>query len=167
VLLPAARAVILLLAGLLTLVAIVSALRGGRRIYETIVLCTVATAPLVFISDTWLVGSALTFSGRLFLVLIHAAIGGFVFHLMTLPDRSVTLRILVELELAPDRTLRVADLQQRYGVERMIDARLTQLAGNGYIGMSGDGRLTLLTRGVVLARFVASGRRLFRIESAN
>ena len=67
--------------------------------------------------------------GRLFLVLIHLALGGFLFHFMTLPDRSVTLRILVELA-ARARAGAVARRRSadRYGVRTMIASRLEQLS---------------------------------------
>ena len=61
------------------------------------------TAPLAVLADQLLLGQALRRDGTVFLVLMHLALGGFLFHFMTLPDRSVTLRILVEL-LARART---------------------------------------------------------------
>ncbi len=60
-----------------------------------------------------LFGQALALDGRAFLVLIHLALGGFLFHFMTLPDRSVTLRILVELLLAPGQALSLTRSQPR------------------------------------------------------
>ena len=86
---------------------------------------------------------------------------------MTLPDRSVTLRILVELELAPGRTLTLTDLTRRYGVRTMIVSRLEQLERGQFLTIAPDGALTLLPRGVRFGRFVTGGRQLFRISSAN
>src|SRR5687767_5377117 len=86
---------LLLLAFQATLVAMVSALRPKANVYVTIVVVSVATAPLFLVYSTFHIGQ-LGPDGQLYLVLIHLALGGFLFHFMTLPDRSVTLRILVE-----------------------------------------------------------------------
>ena len=63
----------------------------------------------------------------MFLVLIHLALGGFLFHFMTLPDRSVTLRILVELLLAPGQALSCRRSAAGTACETMIASRLEQL----------------------------------------
>ena len=87
------------------------------------------TAPLALIADRLLLGQALDRDARLFLVLIHLALGGFFFHFMTLPDRSVTLRILVELLVAPGQALTADALGRRYGVRTMIISRLDSVVG--------------------------------------
>ena len=125
------------------------------------------TAPAVPFTDRVFFDSALPFDGRAFLVLLHLALGGFLFQFMTLPDRSVTLRILVELELAPGRTLSFDELAGRYGVRTMVVSRLEQLARGQFLTMAPDGALTLLPRGIRFGQFVTSGRQLFRITSAN
>ena len=118
-------------------------------------------------TDQIFFGRVLPVEGRVFLLLVHLALGGFLFQFMTLPDRSVTLRILVELELAPGRTLSLADLTRRYGVRTMIVSRLEQLERGHFLTIAPDGALTLLPRGVRFGRFVTAGRQLFRIASAN
>src|SRR5436190_24087137 len=113
-----AIAVILLLALQVVLVAIVSAIRPRANIYVTIVLVSLLTAPVALLYGTHHLGRRLGVpgaaaargaplgpDGRLYFVLIHLALGGFLFHFMTLPDRSVTLRILVEVLLAPGQAL--------------------------------------------------------------
>ena len=55
---------------------------------------------------------------------------------MTLPDRSVTLRIFVELLLAPGRTLSLAALGSRYGVRTMIGSRLDQLEQGQFLSIA-------------------------------
>jgi len=149
------------------LVAIVAAVRRRGNIYVTIIAVAVATAPAAAIADGLLFGRPLDAGGRLFLVLMHLALGGFLFHFMTLPDRSVTLRILVELLLAPGRTLSIAALTARYGVRTMIGSRLEQLQRGRCLTIGTDGTITLLPRGRTFGRFVTGGRRLFRITSAN
>ena len=81
-----------------------SAVRPTGNIYVTIVLVSVVTAPLALLRHP-ILGQPLGPDGRLYFVLIHLALGGFLFHFMTLPDRSVTLRILVEVLLAPGQAL--------------------------------------------------------------
>ena len=149
------------------IVAALAALRPRSNIYVTIVLVALVTSPVVFFSDALLFGRRLAVEGRLFLVLVHLALGGFLFHFITLPDRSVTLRMLVELERAPEHRLSVPMLAGRYSVRSMIGSRLTQLADGQFIAIDAGGRLTLRPRGNWFGRFVTGGRRLFRITSAN
>lgn len=149
------------------LVAVLAALRPRGNIYVTIVAVAVVTSPFVVVADRLLFGRALLLEGRVYLVLVHLALGGFLFHFMTLPDRSVTLRILAELLLAPGRTLSVEELGRRYGVRTMIASRLTQLQDGRFLTVDPAGRIALLPRGERFGRFVTGGRRLFRISSAN
>jgi hypothetical protein len=148
-------------------VAVVAAFRPRGNIYVTIVAVALATAPLAVAADRFLFDRPLDLDGRLFLALLHVTLGGAFFHFMTLPDRSVTLRILAELERAPGRSLSIDALQQRYGVREMIASRLDQLAAGRFLELQPDGSLTLTARGARFGRFVAGGRRLFRIASAN
>jgi hypothetical protein len=156
-----------LLAGQTLLVVVRSALRPRANIYATIIAVAVVAAPAVFFADAWLFGRRLSLDGRVFLVLVHLALGGFLFHFITLPDRSVTLRMLVEIERAPGRRLSLAALAERYSVRAMIGSRLDQLAGGQFIAILPDGTIGLTPRGDRFGRFVTGGRRLFRITSAN
>ena len=149
------------------LVAIAAATFRGANIYKVLIGTVFLTAPLVFFGGEIITGQALSAEGRVFLVLLHLGLGGLFFHFMTLPDRSVTLRILVELHLAPNKALSIADLNRRYSVRDMIRSRLDQLAHGQFLAIAEDGRLTLRPRGERFGRFVVGGRRLFRIESAN
>lgn len=149
------------------LVAIVAAVRRRGNIYVAIMAVAVATAPAAAFADGLLFGRRLGGDGRLFLAFMHLALGGFLFHFMTLPDRSVTLRILVELFLAPARSLSLAELTSRYGVRTMIGSRLEQLQESRCLTIAPDDAITLLPRGQSFGRFVTGGRRLFRITSAN
>ncbi len=149
------------------LVAGIAALRTRGNIYATIILVAVATTPLVFMTGSLIAGQTLSTNGRLYLALMHLSLGGYLFHFMTLPDRSVTLRIFVELLLAPGRTLSLEALASRYGVRTMIVSRLEQLQEGGFLSIAPDGALALLPRGQRFGRFVTGGRRLLNITSAN
>src|SRR6185503_18203858 len=122
-----ALAAAILLTAQVLIVAVLGALRPRSNIYMTIIAVAIATAPLVFFSDQLLFGRPLGLDGRLFLVLVHLALGGFFFHFITLPDRSVTLRIFVELDDAPGRALSLPALASRYSVRAMISSRLEQM----------------------------------------
>jgi hypothetical protein len=160
-------AVLVLLALQAVSVAIVSAGRPKANIYVTIVVVSLLTAPLAVLYGTHHLGQRLGPDGRLYFVLIHLSLGGFLFHFMTLPDRSVTLRILVEVLLAPGQALSTTDLSRRYGVKTMIASRLEQLSAARFIEISSDRRIALTRKGLSFGRFVTAGRRLFGIASAN
>jgi hypothetical protein len=162
-----AFAAMALLALQAALVAVAGALRPRGNVYVAIVAVSFATAPLALLYGTHHLGEPVGPDGRLHLVLMHLALGGFLFHFMTLPDRSVTLRILVEILLAPGQTLSVAALGARYGVKTMIASRLSQLNSGGFIEISEEGRIVLTGKGRAFGRFVTGGRRLFDITSAN
>lgn len=149
------------------LVAVLSALGPTANIYITIVVVSLVTAPIAFVADRTLLGQALGGDGRLFLAMIHLAVGGFLFHFMTLPDRSVTLRILVELLIAPGQTLSTDALTRRYSVRTMIMSRLDQLSAARFIEIAGDQRIGLTRKGLWFGWFVTGGRKLFGIASAN
>jgi hypothetical protein len=162
-----AAAIAALFAAQALIVALVAAIRSRGNIYATIVAVSAITAPLAAFADRALFGRVLDADGRLYLVLTHLAAGGFLFHFMTLPDRSVTLRILVEVLLSPGRALAMRDLAARYGVRTMIGSRLDQLQEGRCLTVAADGAIDLLPRGERLGRVVTAGRRLFRITSAN
>ena len=67
------------------------------------------------------VGLTLELVGNVGWLMWVLLLGWFLFHFMTLPDRSVTLRILVELLLAPGQALSTDALRRRYGVGTMIN----------------------------------------------
>jgi hypothetical protein len=163
--LAVAALVLLALQGLL--VAIASAVRPKANIYAVIVVVSLLTAPVALLYGINQFGPRLGPDGRLYLVLIHLALGGFLFHFMTLPDRSVTLRILVEVLLAPGQALSTRALSTRYGVKTMITSRLEQLSAAGFIEISSDRRIRLTGKGLSFGRFVTAGRKLFGIASAN
>jgi hypothetical protein len=145
----------------------VAAVRPKGNIYVAIAAVALVTAPAAWLVWPSLLAAGVAMDGRVFLSVVHLAIGGLFLHFMTLPDRSVTLRILVELLLAPEHQLSVPQLTRRYGVRIMIESRVHQLRARGFLDVAPDGEVTLLRRGRLLGRFVTAGRRLFGIESAN
>ena len=128
---------------------------------------SICSARLAWLYGTHYLGHALGPSARMHFVLMQLALGGFLFHFMTLPDRSVTLRILVEVLLAPGQALSLAALTERYGVKTMIGSRLDQLSAGGFIEILDERRIRLTRKGLRFGRFVSRGRTLFDIESAN
>jgi hypothetical protein len=160
-------AAVLFLAIQVVVVAVASAVRPHANIYATVVAVSLLTAPLAVLYGTHHLGERAGPDGMLYLVLIHLALGGFLFHFMTLPDRSVTLRILAEIWLAPGQALSAAALGARYGVKTMITSRLDQLSAGRFLDITPDGRIVLTGKGMLFGRFVAAGRRLFGIASAN
>ena len=129
-----ASAALALLLLQVVLVALAAAVRPSANIYVTIVIVSFVTTPVAFVSDTILLGQTLGQDGRVFMALINLALGGFLFHFMTLPDRSVTLRILVELLIAPGAALSAEGLRRRYSLRTMIASRLD----HGGVGRSAD-----------------------------
>jgi hypothetical protein len=162
-----ASAALVLLLLQVVLVALAGALRPTGNIYLAIIVVSLLTAPVAVASDTMLLGHALGREGKLFMALTNLALGGFLFHFMTLPDRSVTLRILAELLIAPGQTLSVEALRRRYSVRRMITSRLDQLKAAGFIEITPDQEIGLTRKGRWFGRFVTAGRKLFGIASAN
>jgi len=160
-------AALTLLAIQIILVAIVAAIRPKSNIYAIVITVALATAPSVFPVMALLLPEALDFDGCLYLLLVHLALGGFLFHFITLPDRSVTLRILVELWAAPSNTLSLSALTSRYSVPQMIKSRVAQLVAGGFIDVIADCQIVLKPKGQWFGRFVVGGRRLFNIKSAN
>ncbi|PWT81726.1 MAG: hypothetical protein C5B57_09915 [Blastocatellia bacterium] len=166
-LLTLTMAAVALLSIQVVLVIVVSASGVIHNIYVTIIIVCLATVPGAVVSDAFLIGRALTREGRLFLVLSHLALGGLFFHFMTLPDRSVTLRILVELMSAAGESLSANQLRQRYSIQVMIRSRLEQLSAAGFLDVTVDGHIRLTRKGLWFGRFVTMGRRIFGIASAN
>jgi hypothetical protein len=158
----------LVLLGLQTIVVALAAMLTPKgNIYKTIIAVAIVTAPAAWFADRLLFAHPLDPDGRVFMVVLHLALGGFLFQFMTLPDRSVTLRILAELQVTPGHKLSLGQLSDRYSVKTMIASRLEQLAAGGFLVMTPGGSIALQPRGERFGRFVAAGRRLFNISSAN
>jgi hypothetical protein len=139
----------------------------SSHVYRAVVVATMGAAAAAWLAAPVMFSESRDTQIRWFAAALVAAVGGLFFHFVTLPDRSVTLRILVELRQAPNETLTIQQLAARYGVRVMIESRLRQLAEGRFVAIDPDGSIRLLPRGLAFGRFVTAGRRLFRIESAN
>jgi hypothetical protein len=155
--------------GLLQVLGVVAfrAVRPNGNVYAAIVGVSLVTTPLTWWAGASLFQPALSVDGRVFFGLAHLMLGALLFHFMTLPDRSVTLRVLVELLVAADGTLSLDDLAARYSVRDMVESRVRQLRDGGFLDLDASGDIRLRPRGLAFGRFVTAGRALFRIESAN
>ena len=86
---------------------------------------------------------------------------------MTLPDRSVTLRLFVELLLAPGGALSFDELTARYGVRTMIGVAARAAAVRRAVWRCAGRPITLLPRGESFGRAVTGRPPALRITSAN
>ena len=160
-----ASAALALLLLQVVLVALAAAVRPSANIYLTIVIISVVTTPVAVVSDTILLGQTLRQDGRVFMALINLALGGFLFHFMTLPDRSVTLRILVELLMAPlyteavreDVIIDVAGASLRAALYRPARPRSACVHGQ-HTGFHGPVDVQRQKRDEVLRRVPRAGR---------
>jgi hypothetical protein len=57
-------------------------------------------------------------------------------------DRSIKIRLLIELACAPNKCLTLAEMQAMCGVEALMQDRLEIMVRNGFLGVRGD-RLVL------------------------
>lgn len=74
-------------------------------------------------------------------------------------DRSVTLRLLLELSLAKDEVFTEPQVRAAYGLDRMIERRLEILESSGHIAKDGP-RFVLTAKGRRFARLFALARRI-------
>lgn len=74
-------------------------------------------------------------------------------------DRSVTLRLLLELSLAKDAVFTEPQVRAAYGLDRMIGRRLEILESSGHIAKDGE-RFVLTAKGRPFARLFALARRI-------
>ena len=77
-------------------------------------------------------------------------------------ERSVTLRVLVEIHKRPGRT--VEDVRDRYSVKRMVSDRLGAMKENGFVGRRGE-RWLLTAKGRVFARIFILARQWLNLGS--
>ncbi len=94
--------------------------------------------------------------------LLFAFYGECFFHV----ERSVTLRLLVEILFAGPRGADLEGLRNQYPVGDMIAQRLEVLRENGFVRREGE-RWLLLPKARLLARFAIIGNWLFRAAPQN
>jgi DNA-binding HxlR family transcriptional regulator len=81
-------------------------------------------------------------------------------------ERSVTLRLLVELLEHPQGAATAAEIMRDYSVDDMIRRRLDDLVRNGWIG-EGEGRYRLTAKGAGLARVMRASIWLYQSKPQN
>lgn len=110
-----------------------------------------------FVGADWRLGLA---NGLIVLVLLFLTAGLFYSH----ADRSITVRLLIELARAPEQQLTLSEMQARCGVEILMEDRLDIMAKNGFLTTL-DGRLVLTAKGWVSGSVGSLARRLLRVRA--
>jgi len=113
--------------------------------------------PPGFVGADWRLGLG---NGLLVHVLLFLTAGLFYSH----ADRSITIRLLIELARAPQQRLTLAEMQSRCGVEVLMQDRLDIMLQNGFLTESGD-RFVLTRKGWVGGSVGRVARRLLRIKA--
>lgn len=79
-------------------------------------------------------------------------------------DRSITIRLLIELARAPHQRLTLAEMQAICGVEVLMQDRLDIMLQNGFIVVRGD-RIVLAPKGWIGGGVGLAARRILRIKA--
>lgn len=138
----------------------------GINVYFRIAILGFLTVPLVW-SFLPKLSFELSFATTFVSGFLHLILGFLFAQFICLPDRSLTLRIVVECHEQGHQGLSLTQLSARFSLSQMINSRLTQLSDGGVLQVSSDGRISLLDKGIRLGRFILNGRRFFNIKSAN
>ena len=113
--------------------------------------------PARFVGIDWRIGLA---NGLLVHGLLFLTAGLFYSH----ADRSITVRLLIELSRAPERRLTLPEMRAVCGVEVLMQDRLDILIQNRFLDIRGD-RLLLTTKGWIAGGIGLVARRLLRIKT--
>lgn len=136
-------------------------------IYKTSVIMTIITIPIAILYFLMNKSPENEISAIVMnTILLHLSIGGIFFHFLTLPDRSLTLRILVELKNAPKKKINLEQLDRVYNLKEMIISRLKQLDSAKFIQLD-NSKITLRRKGLFLGAFILNGRKVFGISKGN
>lgn len=117
---------------------------------------SVGVLPRQLAGGDWRVGLV---NGLIVHLLLFLTAGLFYSH----ADRSITMRLLIELARAPEQRLTLPEMQSRCGVEVLVTDRVDIMMRNGFIWAQGD-RLTLTAKGWVGAMVGRAARRLLNIK---
>jgi hypothetical protein len=79
-------------------------------------------------------------------------------------DRSITVRLLIELARAPRQRLTLAEMQAVCGVEVLMQDRLDIMQRNGFLVARGD-RFVLSTKGWIAGSVGSVARSLIRMKA--
>lgn len=113
--------------------------------------------PPRFVGVDWLLGLS---NGLVVHVLLFLTAGLFYSH----ADRSITIRLLIELARAPEQRLTLAEMQAMCGVEVLMQDRLDIMVRNGFLVATG-GRFVLTSKGLVGGSVGSVARRILRIRA--
>ncbi|MGH2584209.1 MAG: hypothetical protein ACRDJE_04785 [Dehalococcoidia bacterium] len=154
--------------------AVVFHVAAPRKAFSSMVTCFAPTVPLYlvlyavtpadlvvlspqFVGADWRLGLA---NGLLVHVLLFLTGGMFYSH----ADRSITIRLLIELARAPEQRLTLAEMQATCGVEVLMQDRLDIMVRNGFLAASGD-RFVLTSKGLVGGSVGWVARRILHIRA--
>ena len=110
-----------------------------------------------FVGADWRLGAA---NGLLVHVLLFLTAGLFYSH----ADRSITVRLLIELARAPEQRLTLAQMQAMCGVEVLMQDRLDIMVRNGFLAVRGD-RFVLTAKGWIGGSVGLAARHILRMKA--
>lgn len=147
--------------------ALVSRWSVARRVnvYFRIALLGFATLPLIWFCRGQLSNEFFNFI--LFDSILHLALGALFAQFICLPDRALTLRLLVELYESGEKGLSLSELNARFSLEKMIRSRLQQMHNGQVLEIASDGQIVLREKGLSIGNLILKGRKFFNITSAN
>jgi len=113
--------------------------------------------PLGFVGMDWRLGLG---NGLIVHVLLFLTAGLFYSH----ADRSITIRLLIELARAPQQRLTLAEMRAMCGVEVLMQDRLDIMIRNGFLATRDD-RFVLTPKGWIGGSVGQVARRVLRIRA--
>ena len=153
---------------LILLVALTVRLFKKSSIYLAVILVTLLTAPLIgTLTALWFADFEEFLELGVLITLTYACMGGFLFVFVGMPNRSITLRLLMELNEVEGNKLSMKELERIGGIDALLSARLLCLKEIGFLDIDNYGKIRLLSKGLRLGRFVTRGRIFFNIGRYN
>lgn len=113
--------------------------------------------PPAFVGTDWRLGLA---NGLAIQVLLFLTAGLFYSH----ADRSITVRLLIELARAPHQRLTLAQMQAKCGVEVLMADRLNIMLANRFLRAHGD-RFVLTPKGCIGGSIGLAARKILRMKA--
>ena len=113
--------------------------------------------PPAFVGTDWRLGLA---NGFAIQVLLFLTAGLFYSH----ADRSITVRLLIELARAPHQRLTLEEMQATCGVEVLMQERLDIMLANGFLFARGD-RFVLTPKGWIGGSVGRVARKILRLKA--
>ena len=110
-----------------------------------------------FVGVDWRLG---LLNGLIIHVLLFLTAGLFYSH----ADRSITVRLLIELSRAPRQRLTLTQMQEMCGVEVLMQDRLDIMVRNGFLVARGN-RFLLTPKGWIGGSVGLAARRVFRMKA--